>query len=72
MQGEREGEQSYESNITRKINQEQDKGNINDLGESDFDRSATPVYLCLGVTYVTVFLCQSYLELLANLMVAYE
>ena len=31
------GRQSYESNITRKINQERTKENINDTGESDFD-----------------------------------
>lgn len=37
MQGEREGEQSHESNITGKINQKsKTKENTNDLRESDF------------------------------------
>jgi hypothetical protein len=37
LQGETEGKQSHESNITRKINQEsRTKENINDTAESDF------------------------------------
>lgn len=40
------GRQSYESNITRKINQEsRTKENINDTGESDFDLA-----LCINCT----------------------